>query len=265
VGVDLPKFYEALGRDAEFVYGAATWLPELVELRAGGLIPIARQYPGAREFVESYNREFPGADLSFHSAAGYGGCQILVEAIRRVESLDSGKLIEAMSSLPKLSPRNDSEPLAPADPIDPEVTPVRREDEIRPHLLGEDDQAGVRVVHGEIGILIEKLASTAQRGHRRGYQHGTAAQDEIEAGLPASPGASQKMRGFGQDRFRADHRPFPGVEEAAALLVILLAPVEETDEGAGIEKKLSGHASGRPGRRHDASSPGRECRTPPSR
>jgi hypothetical protein len=47
--------------------------------------------------------------------------------------------------------------------------------------------------------------------------------------------------------------------------VILLAPVEETDEGAGIEKKLSGHASGRPGRRHDASSPGRECRTPPSR
>jgi hypothetical protein len=39
-------------------------LPELVEVRAGGLIPIARQW-----------REFPGADLSFHTAAGYGGCQ----------------------------------------------------------------------------------------------------------------------------------------------------------------------------------------------
>ena len=53
VGGDLLKFYEALGRNAEFVYGAAQWEPELVTLRAGGLIPIARQYPGAREFLES--------------------------------------------------------------------------------------------------------------------------------------------------------------------------------------------------------------------
>jgi len=96
VGVDLPEFYEALGRDAEFVYGSTLWLPELVELRAGGLIPIARQYPGARELVESHRKEFPGADLSGISAASYGGCQILVEAIRRVGSLDSGKLREAI-------------------------------------------------------------------------------------------------------------------------------------------------------------------------
>src|SRR5262245_40971760 len=96
VGVDLPKFYEVLGRDAEFVYGATQWLPELVELRAGGLIPVARQYPGAREFVESYKRDFPSADLSFHSAQGYGGCQILVEAIRRAGSLDSEKLRDAI-------------------------------------------------------------------------------------------------------------------------------------------------------------------------
>ena len=58
-----PSLYEVLGRDAEFVYGAATWVPELVEIRAGGLIPIARQYPGAREFVESSKKEFPGADF----------------------------------------------------------------------------------------------------------------------------------------------------------------------------------------------------------
>jgi branched-chain amino acid transport system substrate-binding protein len=82
--------------NAEFVYGTTPWLPELVELRAGGLIPIARQYPGAREFVESYNKAFPGADLSYHSAAGYGGCQILVEAIRRAGSLDSEKLRDAI-------------------------------------------------------------------------------------------------------------------------------------------------------------------------
>ena len=70
VGVDLPKFYEVLGRDAEFVYGAATWVPQLVEVRAGGLIPIARQYPGAREFVESYKKEFHGAELSINPPKG---------------------------------------------------------------------------------------------------------------------------------------------------------------------------------------------------
>ena len=60
------------------------------------MIPIARQYPGAREFVESYKKEFPGVDLSLFSAAGYGGCQILVEAIRRAGSLDWEKLRDAI-------------------------------------------------------------------------------------------------------------------------------------------------------------------------
>ena len=42
VGGDLPKFYELLGRSAEFVYGAAAWEPELVALlRGGGLVPVA--------------------------------------------------------------------------------------------------------------------------------------------------------------------------------------------------------------------------------
>ena len=75
---------------------SSTVLPDLVEIRAGGLIPIARQYPGAREFVESHRKEFPGADLSFQSAAGYGGCQILMEAIRRAGALDSEKLRKAI-------------------------------------------------------------------------------------------------------------------------------------------------------------------------
>jgi hypothetical protein len=55
--------YPASGRDAEFLYGTLIWDAQLVTLRAGGLIPIARQYPGAREFAESYKKEFPGADL----------------------------------------------------------------------------------------------------------------------------------------------------------------------------------------------------------
>ena len=96
IGSEQPKFYEVLGRTAEFVYGPSEWEPEFVTLRAGGLIPIARQYPGAREFVEAHNREYPGADLSFHAAANYGACQVLMEAVRRAGSLDREK-VRAMS------------------------------------------------------------------------------------------------------------------------------------------------------------------------
>jgi branched-chain amino acid transport system substrate-binding protein len=96
VGGDFPQFYQLLGRGAEFVYGASQWEAELVTLRAGGLIPIARQYPGAREFVESYLKEFPGAELSYHAAAGYGACQVLLEAIRRAGSLESEKVRDAI-------------------------------------------------------------------------------------------------------------------------------------------------------------------------
>ena len=93
VGGDLPKFYEVLGRSAEFVYGAAQWEPELVTLlRAGEVIPVARRYPGAREFVEAHRKEFPGADLTYHTAQAYAACQVFVEAVRRAGSLDGEKL-----------------------------------------------------------------------------------------------------------------------------------------------------------------------------
>ena len=92
VGGDVPKFYETLGLDAEFVYGASQWLPELVTLRAGGLIPIARQYPGAAEFVDAHNKEFAGAGLSYHTVAGYGGCHIFLEAVKRAGSLDGDRV-----------------------------------------------------------------------------------------------------------------------------------------------------------------------------
>ena len=99
VGGDLPKFYEQLGRSAELVYGATQWEPELVTLRAGGLVPIARRYPGAREFVDAYRKEFPGADLSYQTAQGYGACQILLEAIQRTRSLDGDKVRDALLKL----------------------------------------------------------------------------------------------------------------------------------------------------------------------
>jgi len=83
VGGDLPKFYELLGKNAEYVYGATQWEPDL-------------PYPGAREFTEAHRKEFPGADLSYHTAAGYAGCQLLVEAMRRAGTTDGDKLRDAL-------------------------------------------------------------------------------------------------------------------------------------------------------------------------
>ena len=61
-------------------------------LRAGGLIPVARQYPGAKEFTESYAKEFPGADLSYQTAQGFAACQVLLDAVRRAGSLDPDRI-----------------------------------------------------------------------------------------------------------------------------------------------------------------------------
>ena len=99
VGVGQPEFYKLLGKSAEFVYGPSQWEPEFVTIRAGGLIPIARQYPGAREFVEAHSREYPGADLSYQTAAGYAGCQVLAEAVKRAGSLDREKVRDAILKL----------------------------------------------------------------------------------------------------------------------------------------------------------------------
>ena len=99
IGPGQPEFYDQLGRSAEFVYGPSQWEPEFVTIRAGGLIPIARQYPGAREFVEAHSRAYPGADLSYQTAAGYAGCQVLTEAVRRTGSLDREKVRDAILKL----------------------------------------------------------------------------------------------------------------------------------------------------------------------
>ena len=99
-GADLPTFYELVGRSADFVYGATQWTPELATLvRGGQLVPVARRYPGAREFVEAHRKEFPGVEISYHTAGGYGACQVLMEGIRRAGSLDGERLRKAMLNL----------------------------------------------------------------------------------------------------------------------------------------------------------------------
>src|SRR5882724_5577050 len=81
----LPDYYKQLGKDAEFVYSGSFWEPGLA-------------YPGNREFVAAYEKEFNHAP-SVQSAGHYAGCQLLVDAIRRTGALDSEKLREALLSL----------------------------------------------------------------------------------------------------------------------------------------------------------------------
>ena len=92
VGSGFPKFFETLGKSAEYVYGASPWEAGLVNLRAGGLIPIARQYPGAAEFVEAYRKEFASDDMAYQTAQAYGACQLTLEGVKRAGSLDGEKI-----------------------------------------------------------------------------------------------------------------------------------------------------------------------------
>ncbi|MDP3077342.1 amino acid ABC transporter substrate-binding protein [Bradyrhizobium sp.] len=78
-------YYTQLGKGAEFVYSGSFWEPGLA-------------YPGNREFVVAYEKEFNHAP-SNQSAAHYAGCQLLVDAIRRTGGLDSEKLREALLTL----------------------------------------------------------------------------------------------------------------------------------------------------------------------
>ena len=79
------EFQKELGKVAEFAYGASPWEPSL-------------PYPGVKEFVEAYQKEFNNAP-SLHAAGAYAGCQLFIEAARQAGSLDSEKLREHLLRL----------------------------------------------------------------------------------------------------------------------------------------------------------------------
>ena len=82
VGGDLPEFYDTLKGNAEYIYGATQWEPVL-------------NYPGNKEFFESYKAEFKH-EPSYHSAAGYAGCLIYAEGVKRAGSLEADKVREQL-------------------------------------------------------------------------------------------------------------------------------------------------------------------------
>jgi len=52
----------------------------------------------APEFFDSYKKEF-GHEPSYHSAAGYAGCMIYVEGVKRAGSIDADKVRDALLKL----------------------------------------------------------------------------------------------------------------------------------------------------------------------
>jgi branched-chain amino acid transport system substrate-binding protein len=85
VGGDLPEFYDTLKQNAEYIYGATQWEHTL-------------PYPGNQEFFDAYKKEF-NHEPSYHSAAGYAGCLIYAEAVKRAGSLDADKVREQLLKL----------------------------------------------------------------------------------------------------------------------------------------------------------------------
>jgi branched-chain amino acid transport system substrate-binding protein len=78
VGGDLPEFHDLLKQNAEYVYGSTQWDESL-------------PYPGQKEFLAAYKSKFKG-EPAYHTAAGYAGCLIYAEAVKRAATLDADKV-----------------------------------------------------------------------------------------------------------------------------------------------------------------------------
>jgi branched-chain amino acid transport system substrate-binding protein len=81
----LPDYQKRLEKAADFIYSATFWEPSL-------------PYPGNREFVAAYEKDFNRAP-ALQAANAYAGCQLFVEAARRAGNIDSDKVREALLKL----------------------------------------------------------------------------------------------------------------------------------------------------------------------
>ena len=79
VGGDLPEFYDLLKQNADYIYGSTQWDESL-------------PYPGQKEFLAAYKAKFKGQEPSYHTAAGYAGCLIYAEAVKKAGTLDADKV-----------------------------------------------------------------------------------------------------------------------------------------------------------------------------
>jgi len=85
VGPSLPGFYEALGADADYVFGASQWEPGIGA-------------SGTTEFLRSYAERY-GYEPGYHAAVGFAAAQLLHQAIERTQSFDNERIRGALAAL----------------------------------------------------------------------------------------------------------------------------------------------------------------------
>ena len=81
----LPDYQKRLEKAADYVYSATFWEPSL-------------PYPGNREFVAAYEKEF-NRPPALQAANAWAACQLFTEAAKRAGSVDSDKLRETLLKL----------------------------------------------------------------------------------------------------------------------------------------------------------------------
>ncbi len=79
------QFQDALGDDAEYVFGLSAWEPGL-------------DNPGIGRFTDDYRDRF-GMEPSFHAAGAYGSCELLAKAVSATESLEQDALRDELLSM----------------------------------------------------------------------------------------------------------------------------------------------------------------------
>jgi branched-chain amino acid transport system substrate-binding protein len=92
VGPDTPDFRSALGRDANYVFGAAQWSTTAKYRGIPGFIQTSAEY--TREFKAKY-----GHDPDYHNAESTAGCLAFQYAIEKAGSLDPQRVRDALANL----------------------------------------------------------------------------------------------------------------------------------------------------------------------
>lgn len=88
VGIDEPTFVTDLGASGNNTLGFSQWVPNIPESQA----------PGITAFVTEYTSTY-GVAPSYHGAGGYAAVQTLKAAIESANSLNRGKVRDALASL----------------------------------------------------------------------------------------------------------------------------------------------------------------------
>lgn len=92
VGPDTPDFRSSLGKDANYVFGAAQWSTTAKYKGAPGFITSSAEY--TKEFKAKF-----GHDPDYHNAESTAGCLAFEYAIQKAGSTDPQKVRDALADL----------------------------------------------------------------------------------------------------------------------------------------------------------------------